>query len=301
WITAVSNSGTESYPSNLITVTIPSQSAEQILFQGFENVPAFTEDIFSWQNLDLDDSATSEWEGISFPAETEPFGWLCFEPLATIPPLMEQPTFAGTKMLASLCAIPPPNNDWFISPPIHLGANSRLNFAAKSAFANFGLERMCVLISNTTSEIASFTPLNSGPYIAVPVQWTNYAYDLSAWDGQRIFLAWRCVSVDAMALFLDNIEVYSHSGWVRAEDLISPVSEFSLFPNPCKGSFTLQNKRGENFHLEIYNLKGQCLFQQNASKNFDSQTELAPLACGIYFLRLDQNGKKETLKLAVIK
>ncbi len=301
YVTAVSNSGEESYPSNLITVTIPSQETEQILFQGFENIPAFTEDIISWQNWDLDGNATSEWEGISYPNETNPLGWLCFEPLATNPPLHNHLPYAGNKMLASICAIPPPNNDWLISPAIHLGTNSRLNFVARSAFANFGLERLCVLISNTTSEIHSFTTLNSGSYISVPVQWTNYEYDLSAWDGQRIFLAWRCLSVDAMALFLDNIEVYSNSGWVSNLDILAPQTTIKSYPNPCKGTFILESNITDAFNLEIYNLKGQCLYKERGLKSFDSKRMNSDLANGIYVLKISQGGKVITIKQTVVK
>jgi hypothetical protein len=69
-------------------------------------------------------------------------------------------------MLASICSIPPPNNDWLISPVIYLGTESTLQFAARSAYANFGLERLSVLISNTNDEPGSFVPVQTDAYLS---------------------------------------------------------------------------------------------------------------------------------------
>ena len=301
YITAVSFSGSESTPSNVITITIPPGGADRILFQGFEACPSFTGIIANWQNLDLDGFPTSEWQNITYPNNGNPAGWLCFEPQITIPPLMDHPPFEGNKMLASICCIPPPNNDWLISPVIHLGTDSTLKFKARSAFANFGLERLSVLISNTNSEPAAFVPLHQNTYIPVPVEWTNYEYDLSAWNNQNVYLAWRCLSVDAMALFLDNIEVFSNNGYISNQDLELPEPLFCCYPNPSKGSFTLESKDEAAFDVELYNLKGQCLYKEKGIRKLQSANLNCNLANGIYFIRVSKAGKIVTLKQIVIK
>ncbi|MDD3606337.1 MAG: choice-of-anchor J domain-containing protein, partial [Candidatus Cloacimonas acidaminovorans] len=301
YVTAVSFSGSESTPSNVITITIPAGGTDRILFQGFETCPSFTGIIANWQNLDLDLAPTSFWQNVTYPNAGNPAGWLCFEPQSTIPPLTDHPAFEGNKMLASICCIPPPNNDWLISPVIHLGTASSLQFKARSAYANFGLERLSVLISNINSEPASFVPLHQNTYIAVPVEWTNYEYDLSAWDNQNVYLAWRCLSVDAMALFLDNIEVFSHNGYVSNQDIELPKPLFCCYPNPSKDSFTLESKDGTAFDVELYNLKGQCLYKEKGIKKLQSSKLNCNLANGIYFIRIAQAGKIVTLKQVVIK
>ncbi|HPB18575.1 MAG TPA: choice-of-anchor J domain-containing protein [Candidatus Cloacimonas sp.] len=301
YVTAVNISGSESAPSNVITITVPAGGAERILFQGFENCPSFSGAIAGWQNLDLDLAQTSDWQDVTYPNEGNPAGWLCFEPANTIPPLLEHPSYAGNKMLASICSMPPPNNDWLISPVIHLGTESSLQFVARSAYANFGLERLSILISNTDDELGSFVPIQADAYLSVPVEWTDYQYSISAWDNQNVYLAWRCLSVDAMALFLDNIEVNSHNGYVANSDLHLPQPGFNCYPNPSRGFFTVESKAGTLFTLELYNLKGQCLHREKDISNWQSSHLQSKLANGIYFLRIVQAGKVITLKQVIVK
>jgi len=77
----------------------------------------------------------------------------------------------------------------------------------------------------------------------VPVEWTNYEYDLSAWNNQNVYLAWRCLSVDAMALFLDNIEVFSYNGYVSNQDIELPKPLFLLLSQSLKGLFYIREQR----------------------------------------------------------
>jgi hypothetical protein len=60
YVTAVNISGSESTPSNVITITVPAGGAERILFQGFENCPSFSGTIagckiwiWIWQPLQI--------------------------------------------------------------------------------------------------------------------------------------------------------------------------------------------------------------------------------------------------------
>jgi len=299
YVTAVNLSGTESGTSNLASVTIPAAPPEALLYNGFEACLSFSSAIPNWQNLDCDTSLTWSWDNASFPHEGEALAWLCFTPSETTPPLTNCSPYQGSKMLMAMSSLNPPNNDWLISPAIHLGQNPSLTFYARSAFAEFGLERLRVLISTTETNPASFSSLHAASYLSVPVAWTLYNYDLSAYQNQRIFLAWNCVSVDAFALFLDELKLNSTGGWVINSDELIPTAAFGTYPNPCIGSFALDNKSQQPFSLEVYNLKGQCLYRASNLVSFDS-TQLL-LSSGLYLLRISQNSKHYVLKQVVLK
>ncbi len=300
-VTAINSSATESGVSNLISVTIPNTQPDLVINQGFEACAAFSSIIPNWQTLDLDASSTWTWDAVTFPHEGEPYSWISFAPGETIPPLSGFSPFSGTKMLMAMSSLIPPNNDWLISPGIHLGQNASLTFQARSAMADYGLERLKVLVSTSDASPASFTALNPGNYLAVPEQWTAYTYDLSAYAGQRIHLAWNCLSVDAFALFLDDIQLTSAGAWVGVEDNYLPPPAFNSFPNPSRSSFAVGNKSGAPFSLELYDIKGRKLHTGTGLTEFNS-TGLSPnLPSGIYFLRIRQGAKSWVLKQVIAK
>jgi len=300
-ITAINSSSTESGASNLVSVTIPNTQPDMVINQGFESVASFTSIIPGWQIMDMDGFNSWIWSSYSFPHQGEAYGWLCFSPSETTPPIPGYAPYSGSKMLMAMSSLIPPNNDWLISPAVHLGQTAMLTFKACSASADFGLERLKVLVSTSGTTPASFTAINPGNYLAVPAQWTAYTYDLFAYSGQRIHLAWNCVSLDAFALFLDDIQLTGAGAWVGVEDYILPPLAFSSFPNPAKSSFNIVNKNGDPFTLELYDLKGRTLYTGKDLLGFSSTNLSAPLPSGIYFMRIRQNGKSWVLKQVIVK
>lgn len=301
YVTAVTASGSESSPSNLISVSVPYTGEVPILQQGFESCQAFSQLIQGWQNLDLDGSITWDWPQHSFPGEGSAFAWCVFEPLEVQPPLTEVMPYQGAKMAVSLSATNPPNNDWLISPAIHLGASGTLKFMARSADPSFGNERMQVLLSNTDGNWTSFKTLHTQPFIQIPGTWMQYNYDLSSWAGQRVWLAWRCLSVDALALCLDQIEVFSEGGWVGVSDDYLTAPEFISYPNPSMKSFSVYCKNNERFSLELYNLRGQRFFKADNLVSFNSLETGLKLCNGIYILRLSSASSSKTIRQIILK
>lgn len=176
YVCAVNNYGNESSASNMINVSIPNNPPVALLEQGFESCAAFNTSIPGWQNLDEDESLTWSWETVSYPHEGEAMPWIVFAPTLTVPAITDIAPYQGSKMLMAMSSLNPPNNDWLISPAIHLGQNPiQLSFMARSATADYGLERLRVLISNTDANPASFTALNQGNYLSVPLNWNYYS------------------------------------------------------------------------------------------------------------------------------
>lgn len=299
YVTAFSPSGSESTPSNLVSITVPS-APDDILLQGFEDAVAFSSSFPYWQSLDIDNSLTWSWDNLSFPHEGEALSWICFAPSETIPPLTIYPPVSGTKMAAAISALNPPNNDWLISPALHLGNTAALRFMARSATADYGLERLRVLISTTVPDPSAFTAISTGAYLEVPTGWHEYAFSLNAFANQCVYLAWQCVSFDAFALFLDAISVVSPGGWVSVQDEHLPAPRISCYPNPASGFFELKTLSQAPFSVELYDLKGRKLYSAAQLSSFRSNVLKSPLPSGLYFLRITQEGRSQVLKQVIL-
>ncbi|MDZ4181294.1 MAG: choice-of-anchor J domain-containing protein [Candidatus Cloacimonadaceae bacterium] len=298
-IKAVNHLGQVSPPSNTASVTIPADIPNLIMAEGFELCESFSGIIPGWQNLDLDGSLTWSWDNIAFPGEGTAMAWMAFCPAQTIPPLTYSPAHSGLKALLAMSALNPPNNDWLISRRMHLGNAPQLRFWARSHTADFGLERLRVLVSTTDSTPQSFSAINSGSYISVPTQWTEYVYDLSVWQDQSVYLAWNCVSWDAFALFLDDIQITGEGGYVPNSDELLPSIEPAIYPNPSRGAFSVRHTQA--FELEIYDLRGRKIHAAKVQSAFDSFAQGLNLASGIYFVRIHSGSKTYGRKLVILK
>jgi hypothetical protein len=280
--------------SNFFSITVPVDGSEIILFESFENCPSFTQQIPGFQNLDLDGAPSWGWENLDFPSEGNVLGWLVFAPSQTTPPLTDISVPTGAKILMSSSATTPPNNDWLIFPSLHLGNSATLEFTARSFTTAYGLERLRVLISTTDSNPQSFSLLHAEDWLSLPASWTDYEFDLGVYANQDVYLALNAVSLDAFALFVDDIKVHGIGGHVDVQDQVP--SALRPYPNPAQGEFSLKSQTC--FDLKLYNLKGQRIASYQRIKDFNSaQLSLIP---GIYILRVQQDGQQHTYRQIVL-
>jgi len=280
--------------SNSFSITVPQDGSQIILFESFEHCTAFTQQIAGFQNLDLDGSLTWGWDNLDFPSEGNALGWMVFAPAHTTPPLTGISVPTGTKMLMSASAMTPPNNDWLIFPYLNLGNSATLEFTARSFTTAYGLERLRVLISTSDSAPESFSPLHAEDWLSLPASWTEYEYDLSAYANQDVYLAINAVSLDAFALFVDDLKVQSEGGHLEAQD--HAPATIRPYPNPAQGDFSLKSQ--DYFDLQLYNIRGQKIAAYEGIKSFNSaRLRLCP---GIYILRLKQDGRQHTFRQIVL-
>ncbi|MEM9463619.1 MAG: choice-of-anchor J domain-containing protein [Myxococcota bacterium] len=101
------------------------------------------------------------------------------------------------------------SDDWMISPPIMLGANSRVYWQAFAQDPNFpdGYE---VRISTAGTSIGEFNA--NPPLFGVPIELSTPAarfIDLAAagYADQQVHLAWRNITLDGFLLLVDNVAV----------------------------------------------------------------------------------------------
>ena len=178
----------------------------------FEACANFQVDNFDpWTTYDGDGYTTYSASGLTYDNANYTGSFMAFNASATEPSASDSwAAHGGSRCGACFAATTAPNNDWLMSTAITLGNNSSFSFWAKSITDTYGLERFNVLLSTTNNTYSSFTvKLSGNNYIEAPLDWTQYTYDLSAYDGQTVYVAVQCVSNDAFAFLIDDILISS--------------------------------------------------------------------------------------------
>jgi hypothetical protein len=198
----------------------------------------------------------------------------------------------GSKQGACFAATSAANNDWFITPQVILQNNSSLRFWAKSITDEYGLERFKVLISTTNNSTGSFSPISSGSFIEAPLSWTKYEYNLSAYDGQNVYIAIQCISDDAFAFMIDDITVETQAS---VKDNIA--NAIHIYPNPSDGIFTV-NLPETGAKITIRNLLGQEV-KTVVSSSTNTKIDLSNQNSGVYFIEIQLKEGRFTKKITI--
>jgi len=156
-----------------------------------------------------------------------------------------------------------PNDDWMIGPEFTIsGVNSpTLSFWAKSLTADYGLERFQIAIGSSTDP-TDFTVISSPiTYVEAPVEWTQYEYDLSAYDGQTIRVGIHYVGNDSFVLQMDSFVVEGTLGINDVQAL-----DMNIYPNPVNGNFvTIQTPVNGVKYVEVFDITGKRLINTSLS------------------------------------
>jgi hypothetical protein len=188
---------------------------------------------------------------------------------------------------------PFPNDDWMIGPEFTIDGVSSpsLSFWAKSITDQYGLDRFQIAIGSSTNP-ADFTVISAGAYEEAPIEWTQYQYDLSAYDGQTVRVGIHCVSNDSFVLQMDSFVVEGTLGLNDVQSL-----DMNIYPNPVNGNFvTIQTPVNGVKYVEVFDITGKRLI--NTSLNADT-LEVSSLSAGMYIIKVTVEGKSKTSKLVV--
>ena len=174
----------------------------------FESYDDFVLEFAPWTNIDVDGSTTYGMQGVDWPNAYAEQAFIIFNPSMTTPPVEDMPPHSGDKLAACFAATTPPNDDWLVTPLVNLADDSHVSFWAKSYTDEYGLERFRVGVSTTGLDPADFTIISDGDYVEAPVEdWTEFTYDLSAYNGQQVYVGIQCVSNDAFILLIDDVYI----------------------------------------------------------------------------------------------
>ena len=166
-----------------------------------------------------------------------------------------------------------------------------LSFWAKSITDNWGLERFQIGIGSSTNP-DDFTIISAGSYEEAPIAWTQYEYDLSAFDGQTVRVGIHYVGADTFVLQMDSFVVEGTLGVNDVQSL-----EMNIYPNPVNDDFvTIQTPVNGMKYVEVFDITGKRLI--NTSLSADT-LEVSSLSAGMYLIKVTVEGQSKTSKLIV--
>ena len=207
--------GTKTKTMNVIASNPMTMNRDIIFEDGFETYADWLINFPPWTCIDVDGDATFGHSAYTWPNQWLPQAFIIFNPSTTTPPSTEpaMTPHTGSKYAA---AFNDDNagyisDDWLITPQL-TGSYGEVLFWAKSYSSQYNLERITVCVSTTNTNPASFTMISTSPYITVPLDWTEYTFDLSSYSGQSIYIGIHFVSVDSWFLLLDDFQVTGSAG-----------------------------------------------------------------------------------------
>ena len=129
----------------------------------------------------------------------------------------------GNAFGACFAATTPPNNDFFILPSLTIATGDVFSFWAKQ-YTDTYPEAFRVGVYGANGSLSSYLAGSASTSITPTTTWTQYSYDLSAYNGQTIQLAIQCVSNDAFIFCIDDISVLSGSWLQTITGVTSPYT-----------------------------------------------------------------------------
>lgn len=196
------------------TVALGWNQETDYFFDDFEGYEAFSIDFAPWTGYDGDKEATAVLAGTYMNAGLPQYATI-FN-LITLGDTYwyEYPVlrpYSGKQCLGFVrTASGSANNDWAITPKIKVGVDNVVSFLIKGSDTT--KERYNVGISTTGTDTKDFTMLTSGNYQTVGYeQWQELTFDLSAYEGQEVYIAIQCVSSGGFMLMVDDFYVGPYS------------------------------------------------------------------------------------------
>ena len=161
----------------------------------------------------------------------------------------------------------------------------------RSLTDQYGLDRFRIGIG-TSTDPSSFTIISSGNYEEAPTDWTQYEYDLSAFQGQTVRLGIHCVSNDSFVLQMDSFVV---EGTLGVDDF--NTLDMSLYPNPVDGNYvTIQTPINGVKEVEVFDILGKRVLNTNLISN---SLEISELNSGVYMVKVTVENQSKVSKLII--
>ncbi|GAO28439.1 M6 family metalloprotease domain-containing protein [Geofilum rubicundum] len=183
-------------------------SWDPLIDENFDGYEPFVLNLAGWTMEDKDQLGTYPLSGLTFPNENYTGSFIVLDPYyeGLLQADFDITAYSGRQLLAAFASASGANDDWLISPDFEVSEGDGFHFVARSLSDTYGLESIRVLVSDQSDGTGEFVLLSAESEL-VPVAWTAYSYDLSAYAGKRVKLAIQYVSNDTHALLLDQISV----------------------------------------------------------------------------------------------
>jgi len=153
----------------------------------------------------------------------------------------------------------------------------------------------CIRIKSEIQQMDSIYYSTGGVNMGIPQNYTEYT-----WYSKSLPFPVLKATV-SMGGLLTTIE-YSDSvrQFVGIETSKTKQADVNIYPNPTKGSFTIDfSSKSENNSLQIIDLNGRVIYQENISNNYRKVYSSNQFAKGIYIVRIISNDNSINKKLII--
>lgn len=230
-----------------------------------------------WSYIDGDNKYTYTWSACSFKNQGQKMAFIVMNPSQTTPSVEANPKYvptSGSKMLATMCSVGAPNNDWIISPELHFTENFKFSFKAKS-YRTDGIspERIRVGYSTNGKSQSSFKFVTPEPYIELPDVWDLYEFQIPK---EAKYVCINCVSDDAFMLLIDDIMIGTNE--IRPNIMDDPNASLSLHQNRIAG----KRLTGFNVYRDGKKVNSELVKEVRYTDTADTYAEHAYTVTAVY-------------------
>lgn len=185
------------------------------------------------------------------------------------------------------------SDDWMITPQITLGTDSKLLWEATALYSYYrdGYE---IFISTSGNSISDFTT----SLFSLPSEnygWTKRYLDLSAYDGQDVYLAFHHSNKNYYVLAVDNIFVGQQEGFdvsitsIEHNKYLEPDEEFSLSVSIENLNFDTLNSVTLNYQVDELSIQSfdiDSILDYGEEATFESPNTIQMADVGIHNLKV---------------
>ena len=184
------------------------------------------------------------------------------------------------------------HDDYLISPRFNVtdGSTDGLSFFGYQQNDGFP-EPIDVLVYD--ENLNNFLGILSEDLIMPSANTDNYIYDLSAYEGEDIRIAFYSGTTDQWAVFIDDFQVTSFSS--LGTNNPDQSTTFEYFPNPVKDELTIKAQQNID-SIEIFNILGQSVISLSPGV-LETKVDMQTLQTGAYFVKISIDQKTEIFRV----
>lgn len=176
--------------------------------------------------------------------------------------------------------------DWLVSPEITLASGSELSFYQKQGYSTeYGSMYYVKVSTSSQTSQGSFTTLESWGESDFSTSYSEKIIDLSAYDGQSIYLAFIMTNDNGDDWYVDNINI-------TASSAPTPVATVFSTPGCSTGSVTVTSNLSGSQTFYLTANDGTVL--DNATANTTSHV-FTGLSNGVYRGKVENSGQMSSL------
>lgn len=212
-------------------------------------------------------------------------------------------------------------DDWVFTDSLRIATGDSLIFWAQvgtwpDGQATFYVDSLQVWVTTGQTPASQIARIGTVKSLAQAVNvWQNVKFDLSAYNGQKIYVAFRYymnVSVDGIMANIDSVMVRNLSGSpvaIHNNNGLTP-GKFDLkqnYPNPFNPttSISFDIPKEEIVNITVYNSIGEevavLLNEKRSAGTHELTFDASRLPSGVYLYRMKAGDYTKSMKMSLIK